>query len=145
MQWLLLYVTALLCQGSLLMTLFKFVFLAFLGCNWHLIIHLKHIMWCFAICRHIFNWVNRFITHIFTFYSWWEHKIYTLRKFQLYSTISSIIVTTLCIRSSAPIHLMYESQTLLSISFHFPHHPHSLAITILLCFYEFDVFVRFHM
>ena len=55
------------------------------------------------------------------------------------------MVTTLCIRPSALLHLMYESQTLRSISSHFPHHPHSQAITTELCFCEFDVFVRFHI
>ena len=78
-------------------------------------------------------------SHIYLFWGvGWEHLNFPLRKFQLYSTVLSTLVTMLHIRSSDLIYLIAESLypfTNLCLSL-WPIDPgnHSSA----LCFYDFD-------
>lgn len=108
--------------------------------------YLKHILWCFDISIHcevitiikltnIIHDLNYW--HTFFFF-WWEHKICSLRKFQVYSTVLLATVTMLHISS---LELIHPGWKFVLFNQHFPTFltaPDPVSHRSTFCFYEFN-------
>lgn len=107
--------------------------------------YLKHILWCFDISIHcemitiikLTNISMTSVTHILYFF-WWEHKICSLRKFQVYNTVLLATVTLLHISS---LELIHPGWKFVLFNQHFPTFltaPDPVNHHSTFCFYEFN-------